>query len=420
MRVSGEYEACIPYEYLRMISPSTLVIDHSAFRRSITVDTVIQSGCPDVLEAEDGTRALAVLQEHGAVDVVLCDLTAPGGDLFAFLQGAAHLGHVRAVITTGNQAATLGTALKRALQLLGLEWLGDVGRPVQPEQLSALLRRYAPGDACHLPRAVFQELPSEEAVRRALAQGEFFPCFQPKFDLRSLDVAGVEVLARWQTKQGTISPSTFLPVIRRCGLLDELLFELMRQSLSLARRWTAGALSLAFNLEASQLSAPDFADRVMALLSAHTVTDVRVTFELTEYERLQAPLHSLTNLMRLKLRGCGLSMDDFGAGYSSLQRLCQLPFDEVKLDACFIRNLDEGPGYAAAMHHTLALARSLGMRVVVEGVESALQHQKLLAMGCDVVQGYFYAPPLMGEDLLTLLQHQQTPANRLAHQFRFA
>ena len=398
----------------------TLVIDHSAFRRSITVDTVIQSGCRDVLEAEDGAQALDVLQAHGAVDVVFCALTTAEGDIFAFLQEAAQRGCIRALITTGNQAVELGGALKRALQLLGLEWLGDVGRPVQPEQLSELLRHYVPGDSSHLPCAVLQELPSEEAVRRALVQGEFFPCFQPKFNLRSLDITGVEVLARWRTSQGIVGPAAFLPVLRRHGLLDELLFELMRQGLSMARRWTGAPLHLAFNLEASQLSTPDFAERVKAVLSAHSATNVRVAFELTESERLQSPLHSLMNIMRLRLFGCGLSMDDFGAGYSSLQRLCQLPFDEIKLDACFIRNLDEGPSYCAAMHHALGLASSLGMRVVVEGVESVSQHQKLLAMNCDVVQGYFYAPPLSGDDLLIVLERQRAPAGGFTDTLCFA
>jgi EAL domain-containing protein (putative c-di-GMP-specific phosphodiesterase class I) len=106
------------------------------------------------------------------------------------------------------------------------------------------------------------------------------------------------------------------------------------------------------------------------------------------------------------MMGCRLSIDDFGAGFSSLQRLCQLPFNEIKLDADFIRNLQHEPRCRAAISSTLALGETLGMSVVIEGIETDAQRRELLALGCTLGQGYWYARPMPGEDLLSWLQQR--------------
>ena len=108
----------------------------------------------------------------------------------------------------------------------------------------------------------------------------------------------------------------------------------------------------------------------------------------------------LENLIRLRMMGCRLSIDDFGAGFSSLQRLCQLPFNEIKLDAEFVRGLNDEPRCRAVIGSTLALGSTLGMSVVVEGIETAEQHRELLELGCTQGQGYWHARPMDGADLL--------------------
>jgi EAL domain-containing protein (putative c-di-GMP-specific phosphodiesterase class I) len=128
-----------------------------------------------------------------------------------------------------------------------------------------------------------------------------------------------------------------------------------------------------------------------------------LTFELTESGLLEAPATSLESLVRLRMMGCRLSIDDFGAGFSSLQRLCQLPFNEIKLDAEFVRTLEHEPRCRAVISSTLALGEALGMSVVIEGIETEAQRQQLLALGCTQGQGYWYARPMSSEDLLQWL-----------------
>jgi EAL domain-containing protein (putative c-di-GMP-specific phosphodiesterase class I) len=166
------------------------------------------------------------------------------------------------------------------------------------------------------------------------------------------------------------------------------------------------ALNVAFNLQAVQLASGELTSTLRNLLARHATSGASLTFELTESGLLEAPATSLETLVRLRMMGCRLSIDDFGAGFSSLQRLCQLPFNEIKLDADFIRNLQHEPRCRAAISSTLALGETLGMSVVIEGIETDAQRRELLALGCTLGQGYWYARPMPGEDLLSWLQQR--------------
>jgi len=179
----------------------------------------------------------------------------------------------------------------------------------------------------------------------------------------------------------------------------------MNQALSLQRlAKNAGlALDLSFNLNASQLTNSNLTAVIKGILSLHQTAPASVTFELTESGLLEAPATSLETLVRLRMMGCKLSIDDFGAGFSSLQRLCQLPFNEIKLDGEFIRTLLHEPRCQAIVSSTLALGETLGMSVVVEGIETEEQRESLLAMGCTQGQGYLFARPMNDVDLLRWL-----------------
>ncbi|PTT90487.1 hypothetical protein DBR29_13435, partial [Pseudomonas sp. HMWF005] len=233
--------------------------------------------------------------------------------------------------------------------------------------------------------------------------------YQPKFNLHTGEVCGVEVLCRWlHPTRGIISPALFMPVLERCGLLDALLFTQLEQALLVqsSAREQGFALNIAFNLQATQLASGELTSTLLSLLARHASTGASLTFELTESGLLEAPATSLETLVRLRMMGCRLSIDDFGAGFSSLQRLCQLPFNEIKLDADFIRNLEHEPRCRAAISSTLALGETLGMSVVIEGIETDAQRRELLALGCTQGQGYWYARPMSGVDLLCWLQQR--------------
>lgn len=389
-----------------------LVLEEHLFQRCVAVSLLKQLGCGYVLEAGNGAEALAVLHAMGPVDVVMCDLHMEGMDGLDFIQHVSSTGQALAIIVSSSLPWDVRRAVGRMAALLGANMLGDVGKPLQLETLQPLLERAVTQHRIPVNARPYVEMASEQQVRRAIAEQQLEAYYQPKFDLISGAVHGVEVLARWNhPSQGVLSPAVFLPAIERWGLMNDLLFVLMGQALRLQRQARRQHLSvdLAFNLHAAQLAEGQLTARIKRLLAVHQTPCSSLTFELTESGLLEVPAVALENLVRLRMMGCQLSIDDFGAGFSSLQRLCQLPFNEIKLDAEFVRGLLHDPRCRAVIGSTLALGQTLGISVVVEGIETTEQQQALLALGCTRGQGYWHARPMNGGDLLRWLRRSVQP-----------
>lgn len=388
-----------------------LVLEDHLFQRSVAVKLLEQLGCGEVLEASNGSEALAVLHQAGAVDVVVCDLQMDGMDGLEFIQRISANGQVGGIIISSCLPWDVRRAVEQMGALLGVNMLGDVGKPLQVGALRQLLE-LALGKRPLTPLLQAQvEVFDELQVRRAIVNEQLEAYYQPKFDLQTGAVVGVEVLARWNHPSlGVLSPAAFLPAMESAGLMDDLLFVLMQQALAL--QWRAMSqgveLNLAFNLQAGQLADVELTTRIKRSLAEHQAPGCGLTFELTESGLLEVPAVSLENLVRLRMMGCRLSIDDFGAGFSSLQRLCQLPFNEIKLDAEFVRGLMHEPRCRAVIGSTLALGRTLGMSVVIEGIETTEQHQALLVLGCTLGQGYWHSRPMRGCDLLHWLQQENS------------
>lgn len=386
-----------------------LVLEDHSFQRALAVRMLRQLGCREVFEAADGAEALALLREAGPVDIALCDLRMDGVDGLEFLQAVGASRQVGSVILCSELSGDLRRSVRQIVSLLGLEFLGDLGKPLCLEALRSLLKKPVPAPATGpVPRPAL-EVAREDEIWHALQAGQLQPYYQPKFDLRTGQVRGVEVLARWaHPSRGVLPPPAFMPLLERCKLMDALLFGQMELALELhcQMRRHGHALNMAFNLQAAQLVDDALAPRIRALLARYGVSGASLTFELTESGLLQAPQTSIKNLVRLRMMGCGLAIDDFGAGFSSLQRLCALPFTEIKLDAEFVRGLGHEPRCQVAISSTLALGKALGMSVVVEGIETQEQRQHLLRLDCATGQGYLCARPMNGGQLLHWLGKQ--------------
>ncbi|WP_095148863.1 EAL domain-containing protein [Pseudomonas sp. Irchel s3a18] len=399
-----------------MILPiRVLVLEDHAFVRAVAVKTLQQMGCEEVFQASDGAQALALLQTVGAVDIALCDLCMDGMDGLEFFQRAGRSGLVGSIIISSSLSADVRRAVRQIVSLSGLRLLGDVGKPLYAQALGLLLEKHLAGPRDDVIALPVPEPASESEVRSALREGQLQPFYQPKFNLLTGEVCGVEVLARWlHPFRGILSPAVFMPVLERFGLLDELLFTQMDQVLTLLRpmREQGSTLNVAFNLHAMQLANPELVSTIRGILALHDTPGSCLTFELTESGLLEAPATSLESLVRLRMMGSRLSIDDFGAGFSSLQRLCQLPFNEIKLDGEFVRTLDDEPRCRAVIGSTLALGEALGMSVVIEGIETEAQRQQLLALNCRQGQGYLFARPMSGPDLLRWLQMSSVPQKK--------
>ncbi|MDN6858658.1 EAL domain-containing protein [Pseudomonas sp. CAN2814] len=229
---------------------------------------------------------------------------------------------------------------------------------------------------------------------------------QPKVAVASARVYGFEVLARWRAEKGAmLLPGEFLPAIRQAGLLDGMLLELMEQAIAALLASGAADLRLSFNLEAEQFARPGLAALLAQKLEELGIEPQRITFELTETSPLQGLGVSLENALRLRELGCGLAIDDFGCGHSTLQRLVEMPFTELKLDRHLVTSLLSGdPRRLIVLRHALALGRELGLKVIAEGVEDPGQLRQLQQMDCDAAQGYLFGKPMPASRLDAFLR----------------
>lgn len=394
---------------MHMLPLRILVLVDTPCSGSKLANRLRQAGCQEVFVATQSAPALAFLEQNGPVDITLCDLPMESAGAQDLLQTMGRSGLTGPIIISRTLSADTRSMQGQLISLLGMALLDDISKPLQPEALQ-LLR------AKHLNEPINESgvLPvvpaTEEEVRRALAGHQLHTYFQPKFNLQTGEVCSIEALARWHHPfKGVLPPSVFMPVIERCGLLDELLFQQLEHCLRLQRQAInqGFALNVALNLHAEQLVKPELTGQIQNALMAHDLPGSGLTFELTETGLLEEPAISLESLVRLRMMGCSLSIDDFGAGFSSLQRLCQLPFNEIKLDGEFVRGLEHEPRRRAVISSTLALGEALGMSVVVEGIETEEQRKVLLELGCKQGQGYLCARPMSAASLLNWLELQR-------------
>lgn len=376
---------------------NVLVLEDEPLQRLVTVTALKKVMPGQVHEAASGSEALALLEHCERMDIAICDLKMPGMDGLAFLRHASQSGKLHSVILCSQIEPILRQTTVSMIRRLGLNFLGDLGKPFNLERLTTLLTRYQNQRHGLVTALKKSELPTLADVIRGLDNGEFEPYYQPKVALDNASLQGAEALARWNHPQlGVLPPSHFLHIMEHHSLLDRLFWQLFDQGLALRRKLAQKGipLSFSFNLHPSQLASQTLTESIATLLVLFQVPSSSITFEITETSLISAPASSLENLVRLRVMGCGLAMDDFGAGYSSLDRLCELPFSQIKLDGTFVRKMGHHPRSSAIISYTVALARSLGMSLIIEGVETREQQQRLLELGCDIAQGFVFARPM--------------------------
>lgn len=387
-----------------------LVVEEHPFKRLVATQVFQDAGCECVMAAADLDAALELLDRAGPVDIVLCTLKEEGMQGLTMLEALSRTRRVNAIIICSAHAQDLQDAIERMIGLLGVSVLGYIDCSVRAGVIASLLTLYlestvAPGHA--LLQKPHYTPASKTSLALAIAGNELKAFFQPKFKLISGEVDSLEVLTRWEHPQyGVLCPAQFLPRIIEFGLMDELFFALLEQALAFLQtaQEQGHLLSVALNLEAGQLAHPTLVPRLRDALERYAVDASRLTFEITEGGLLEVSPSVLETLIRLRMMGAGLSIDDFGIGYSSLERLCQLPFTEIKLDARFARDLETSARNRAVVSSTLALGQALDMTVVVEGVEHESQRQRLLKLGCTLGQGYLCARPMSASGALSWLQ----------------
>jgi len=252
--------------------------------------------------------------------------------------------------------------------------------------------------AAHMNEQASERLALENSLRQAVERGEFELHYQPQIELASGRVVGVEALVRWRhAEQGLISPLKFIPVAEETGLIVPLGEWVLREAARQLAAWRAAGIArlrMAVNLSAHQLRSPSIATTIAEILARAGVAPTDFELEITESVAMDDPRATIELLDRLRAMGIELAIDDFGTGYSSLSYLKLLPIQWLKLDRSFVMDIEHDPNDAAICSATIALAHSLGLGVIAEGVETAAQRDYLARLGCDVLQGYFFSKPL--------------------------
>jgi diguanylate cyclase (GGDEF)-like protein len=337
-----------------------------------------------------------------------------GGDEFAVLVGGAGEAESMAL------ALTLRDALSRPYPLHGLtvETSASIGIALFPEQgrsLSDLMRRAdmamytakSTGAGAHVFRTADDShgearLRTLQELRLALGHNQLLVHYQPKVNLRTGAVTGVEALVRWQhPERGLLLPAEFLDLVEESGLVHDLTRIVLTQALDQAVLWEADghALTIAVNMSASSLVNIELPEQILQMVTDRGLPTSALMLEITEDFLMSDRERARTVLTRLRAAGIQIAVDDFGTGYSSLAYLRDLPIDELKLDRSFVLPMSDDPRAASLVASTIHLAHSLGLRMVAEGVETPAAYDELARYGCDHAQGFFMSRPIPAADL---------------------
>ncbi len=379
-----------------------LVIEDHDFQREMLVGLLASIGVTHIVEAVDGRTALEVLRGRTRpIDIIISDLDMPGMDGMEFIRHVGEAGLPVAMILASAHERALLASVGTMVEAYGIQLLGTVEKPVTARKLEALTSLYQVPVAPKLkPASVFF---SAEEICAALAARLFEPLFQPKVDIATGALKGAEALARWyHPERGIVGPYAFIPTMEAIKCIDELTWIMLEKAAVACREWRAGGLDMtvSVNLSLASLTKVGLAERITDLVKAQMLEPRHMILEVTETIAMTDVARALENLTRLRIKGFGLSIDDYGTGYSSMQQLSRIPFTELKIDQSFVMNAIEKQSCRVILESSVDIARKLGLKAVAEGVETRADWALLKSLGCDTAQGYFLAKPMAATTLV--------------------
>jgi EAL domain-containing protein (putative c-di-GMP-specific phosphodiesterase class I) len=255
-------------------------------------------------------------------------------------------------------------------------------------------------------------LAQETRLRKALLDNEFVNYYQPIVNSQTNQVAGVEVLLRWQTSNGMISPAEFIPLAEELRLIIKMTEQLLERAFKDLKAWhkQGHLIYLSVNLSPQHLEQPALAEHTRYLLKKYDIPANCLRFEVTENALMRDHKSAIDNMLSLSFLGVQLALDDFGTGYSSLKYLKELPIDGIKIDRSFVQDIGIDSSDETIIEAMLSMANSLGMYCVAEGVETEQQLAFFNRRQCYLIQGFLFAKPMPANAVLTYLEQEQAPS----------
>ena len=374
-----------------------LVAEDNEFQRRWLAVMLTNLGAKHVTEATDGHQALSILRDKTrAIDISVIDLNMPGMDGMELIRHMSNEEHPSSIILASAMAPSLVFSVQTMSKAYGVNLLGAIEKPATPETLRALIELHQPQPTRPQLRSAGLSFTIDE-IRDALRDGQFEPLFQPKVEFATGHVKGTEAFVRWRHPQhGILPPASFMAAVEAHGETEALAWAVIEQSVAACRDWQAQGLAVpvSINLAPSCLARPDLAERIIDYVTRQEVKPEQVAFEITESAAYTEAPHFLENLVRLRMKGFGLSIDDYGTGRASMQELLRIPFSELKIDRAFVAGAAQNQALEAVLEVSLDLCRKLDRQSVAVGIETRQDWDLLLNLGCTCAQGYYIAKPM--------------------------
>ncbi|HEX7637116.1 MAG TPA: EAL domain-containing response regulator [Burkholderiaceae bacterium] len=387
---------------------SLLIVDDNLVQRAQVGALCRQLGVQMVYEAGSGEEALDLLSLLVLPpDVMIVDLEMPRMDGVELIEQMHDRGVAVPLVVASSREAALIETVETMARNLGLPVLAALRKPLHVEALRQAFDVWTQvhGQVDGVPHPIARQAVPDIPVadlRAAIAGDRIEVHYQPKVDMLHGELCGVEALARWRHPVlGNVRPDVFVALAEREGMIAPLTLSVMRAAIAQAADWHAQGLelSMAINLSPRLFEDTSLVQHAAAMLAQYAVPPKRVVLEVTESSVVDCLGAALGVLARLRLRGFGLSIDDYGTGFSSLQQLARVPFSELKIDRSFVHGAHRRPNLRVILRSALDMARQLGLVTVAEGIELPEDWQLVRDSGCTVGQGFLVSRAMPGPDL---------------------
>lgn len=380
-----------------------LAIDDDEFVCKV-VGSQIRGLCQaEVTTSPGNADTVRLLNEGGPYDLILLDLSMPKFDGIQLMRLVAARQASAAVVFMSSSGRKLLTAARDLAANRGLRVLPVLEKPVSRADLRntlMLLAEEGPRARSHVASAAFR--PTAGELRSAINAYEIEVYVQPQIRASTGELHGVEALARWNSvKHGFVPPDLFIKMAEEHQMVDDLTDQVLKKSLIACAAWKNEGIHtrISVNAPISSMSNLLLPDTIAALIERYKLDADQLTMEITETGIMLDQERALDVLARLRLRGIGLAIDDFGCGHSTFQQIRRMPFNELKIDCSFVINMFTDHDSRSIVRSSLDLARELDMHSVAEGVETLEHWQALAEMHCDILQGYYIAKPFPSNQL---------------------
>lgn len=374
-----------------------LVAEDNPFQRRALVMMLGSLGAENIIEAVDGQQALIVFQDRlKPVDIAIIDLNMPAMDGLELIRHLSQGDFQASVILATAHERSLLFSAETMSKAYGVDLLGTIEKPATTDKLQALLDQYLVLQKTEKPPADAAP-PTFDDIVLGLKHQQFEPHFQPKVDLETGRVEGAEAFARWiHPEKGTLLPATFIATLEEHERIDVLSWIMIDKSVAACRAWHDQGfdINISINLSPSLLKESRFSEQIAERVAKYGIDPKYITFEFTESLAVTSDPHFLENLARLRMKGFGLSIDDYGTGDSNIQQLALIPFSELKIDRSFVVGASQKQALGVVLSSSLELAKKLNRQSVAVGIETKQDWDFLHSLGCGLAQGFYIGKPM--------------------------